>query len=117
MKSVFQGMTYLILLSAASIAGAAEIRNGTEAEIAAIKKEMETQLKDADSAKIMNLRLVKEESGSFFCGLVNSKNSYGAYAGYEPFNGLKFDRPGGKDLYFVAGIGEAAGKVCKDHGL
>ena len=41
-----------------------------------------TTLKDADSAKFRNLR--KDTFGKI-CGQVNSKNSYGAYAGFTHF--------------------------------
>lgn len=39
-------------------------------------------LKDASSAQFIELR---KDSSGMICGQVNSKNSYGAYAGYSYF--------------------------------
>lgn len=53
-----------------------------EPELETLARErLQQSLKDADSAKFRDLRKV----GDDICGLVNAKNSYGAYAGYEPF--------------------------------
>lgn len=42
-------------------------------------------LKDPDSAKISNTRVVQWRSGKVVCGEVNAKNSYGGYVGNRPF--------------------------------
>lgn len=53
-----------------------------EPELEAVMRDrLQDILKDADSAKFRDLRKV----GDGICGMVNAKNSYGAYAGYEPF--------------------------------
>ena len=46
-----------------------------------IDQHWETLLLDASSRKILNQHTEK----SLVCGLVNAKNSYGAYTGYHPF--------------------------------
>ena len=43
------------------------------------------KLKDPDSARFQNVRLVPYASGKVVCGEVNAKNSYGGYVGYTPF--------------------------------
>jgi len=42
-------------------------------------------LKDPDSAKFRNVRIVRYLEGKVVCGEVNGKNSYGGYAGFTPF--------------------------------
>jgi hypothetical protein len=52
------------------------------------RRGLASKLKDSDSAKFLDLR---KDSLGRICGQVNSKNSYGAYAGYSHFyvwNGL-----------------------------
>ena len=71
----------VVMLVATGIAQASDgVRDATAKELAAIKAGLETSLKDAGSAKLQNVRF----KGETFCGLVNAKNSYGAYAGYVP---------------------------------
>lgn len=60
----------------------------TNSEAAAIEeavRSVKKQLKDPDSAKIQNVRLVKYGASKVICGEVNGKNSFGAYTGYKPF--------------------------------
>lgn len=101
-----------LMLISATYAVSAERIPATAADLAGIKVAMEDVLKDADSAKLKNVFLTPEEKAWRICGRVNSKNSYGAYAGYSPFLGMKFPREDGKALYVVAGVGEGAGLVC-----
>lgn len=56
-------------------------RVATEAEVAAIRSAMQVKLKDADSAKFMDV-FVK---GITACGKVNAKNTFGGYDGYRRF--------------------------------
>lgn len=51
------------------------------------KKAVLEGLKDPDSAKFNNVRLVKYLEGSVVCGEINAKNSYGGYVGYRQFVG------------------------------
>jgi hypothetical protein len=50
---------------------------------------LKRSLKDVDSAKFRDVFLSKDPKGIIWvCGEVNSKNSYGAYAGFERFIGM-----------------------------
>lgn len=80
-------------------------------EVEALRSAMDGSLKDSASARFKDVKLGKD--GITVCGMVNSKNSYGAYAGFEPFAATKLSS--GK--FFVAGIGKAAGQVCRDRGM
>lgn len=82
----------------------------TPADIAAIKAAMEDRLKDADSAKIKDVRIAKDGTT---CGRVNAKNSYGAYGGFEPFIAMKLST----DSFYVLGVGEEAGTLCESKGI
>lgn len=58
----------------------------TKAQIETMRAAMETMLKDADSAKFLEVRTrSKPDGGTLVCGKVNSKNSYGAYSGFTAF--------------------------------
>ena len=58
----------------------------TESEaIEAGKLAVTSSLKDPDSAKFRNTRLVPHLQGAVVCGEVNAKNSYGGYAGFSRF--------------------------------
>lgn len=91
-----------------------QLREATPKEVAAIKADLETKLKDASSAKFQNVRV----KGDHFCGLVNSKNSYGAYAGYTPIGGMLF-KIEGKQAAAVIGLDspEATRSVCQIQGI
>ena len=60
-------------------------KNGKEKTIATAQKSLSQTLKDPDSAKFQNVRIVDYEGGKVVCGEVNGKNSYGGYVGYKPF--------------------------------
>lgn len=81
-------------LSALSISHAQEyasdtnsyyLKNGEEKTIAAAKAVVKQSLKDPDSAKFQNVRVVDYNDGKVVCGEVNAKNSYGGYVGYASF--------------------------------
>lgn len=72
-------------------------RPATEKELEEIRRELQTKLKDADSAKFNSVQVKQKKEGiSVFCGLVNSKNSYGAYAGFSAIVGYFMSTPGRK---------------------
>lgn len=62
-----------------------------EKAIEIAQKEVSQDMKDPDSTKFRFTRVVKTKENSdgtilyLVCGQVNSKNSYGAYAGYHSF--------------------------------
>jgi hypothetical protein len=58
----------------------------TKAQIAAIQSAVKARLKDGDSAKFAEIRLGKSNAGATVaCGVVNAKNGYGGYIGYQAF--------------------------------
>jgi len=59
--------------------------NGEERTIEVTKKIVASTLKDPDSAKFLNLRMVNYYGGKLVCGNINAKNSYGGYTGYTRF--------------------------------
>lgn len=76
----------VVLASTGSTAWAKEQRPATEDEIALIRAAMQTDLLDADSAKFRDVKHdVGDKGGVTFCGLVNAKNSFGAYTGFKAF--------------------------------
>lgn len=102
-----------LLLAAALWVGAvspAFAEQADETDLAGLRRAMDNHLKDAESARFKDVRI---GSDGTTCGLVNAKNSYGAYAGYEPFLALKL----GAGSFYVIGIEEASGKVCAQQGL
>ncbi len=61
--------------------------DSTEKEI---KEYVASQLKDPKSTEFRNVKLKKNSiAGSVMCGELNSKNSYGAYAGFKRFIAIK----------------------------
>ncbi|WP_341959169.1 hypothetical protein [Pseudomonas sp. RC10] len=56
----------------------ASARDFSPAQQAKLKDTVKQQLLDADSAKF---KLPPYQGGQIYCGLVNSKNTYGGYAG------------------------------------
>jgi len=55
-------------------------------EIAALKRSVSENLKDPDSAKFKD---VGYDTRGDKCGMVNAKNSFGAYTGFQRFTVLK----------------------------
>lgn len=86
-----------------------------------IAKAVKDQLKDPDSARF---RWPAVQEWGLYCGWVNAKNSYGGYAGFEPFmviggvgSGPKAD---GSFLVSAVEIGGGDGiveKMCSEHGF
>lgn len=100
-------------LAAAQISAAGVVA-ASDADLSAIAVAMDEVLKDATSARLKDVVLVSGDTpGAYMvCGKVNAKNSYGAYAGYEPFMGMRLTLPEERYSYVVLGVGEASGKVC-----
>lgn len=96
-------------LAAPSFAFAAGVV-ASNADLAAIKTSMEDRLKDSDSAKFKDVRISKDGTT---CGLVNAKNSYGAYSGFEPFLAMKLS----SGRFYIVDISKEAGQVCAGKGI
>lgn len=80
----------------------------------ALRVAMDDVLKDSQSARFRNIKQKPSEGDIWFiCGEVNSKNSYGAYAGYTPFHGITIAFKGKKTDYIIRGASEDSGYVCE----
>ncbi len=77
-------------------------RAPTNAELKAIKAKVTSNLKDPDSAKVTDIRVNKD---GYVCGMVNGKNSYGAYVGKKPFMGILATGLKKESFFYVVGIG------------
>ncbi|SFL18732.1 hypothetical protein [Methylorubrum salsuginis] len=77
-------------------------------QVAVIKKEVASKLKDYTSARFEAPFLAAQmnEAAIGVCGFVNGKNSYGAYAGNTPFSGVLGVKGEG---FFVTGFGSSDG--------
>lgn len=94
----------------------------SEKHLAAIREDMQSQLKDADSAKFKDVILKKGENSTLYaCGYVNSKNSYGAYEGFRLFfSSLALERGSKRYSAFVTTIDfkyDVAKQMCEQHGI
>ncbi|WGL54589.1 hypothetical protein [Kluyvera intermedia] len=64
---------------------------GADKAISIGQKEVSAVMKDPDSAKFRNVKFIQKDEADdgtvngYVCGEINSKNSYGAYAGFSPF--------------------------------
>lgn len=90
MKAVL--FTAAVILSfMGDMAHADAIKPATPQQVAAVRAAMQDKLKDADSAKFMDVQLTHGSNAPdgmlIVCGKVNAKNSYGAYGGYKAFFG------------------------------
>jgi hypothetical protein len=56
----------------------------TDVELKAIRKGLDDHLNDAESARLKDFQVIHTDGASgTACGLINAKNSFGAYVGYE----------------------------------
>ena len=55
-----------------------------------VQARMVNELKDPDSAKFRNVRIVTYLNGAVVCGEINAKNSYGGYVGFRRFAGSTY---------------------------
>lgn len=78
-------MKKLILLSIALIGWNSYARPLTEPEKMAVEKTIREEMKDPDAAKFYHQDYPYPENTFTYCGYVNGKNSYGAYAGKQLF--------------------------------
>ncbi len=75
-----------------------------------IRAGLHDKLKDPYSAQFKNVRFSNGSGGVWVvCGEVNSKNSYGGYAGYTKFRGIAMQEED-KVVYHIVDVGEFA---CK----
>lgn len=104
-------------------ASAATPKPATSQQLEVIRTALQDKLKDADSAKFMNVRMLPAVEGMFnVCGKINAKNSYGAYVGYRTFFGEYFDTTNeSKPFAFVMVIQDedspVADQMCEKEGF
>ena len=105
----------LLVLVAGNAMADGVVRDATPKELVAIRAGLETLLMDAASARLLRVRV----KGNEFCGLVNAKNAFGAYAGYVPISGMVMKDTTGKQLAFVLGLDapEVTRDMCEQKGL
>lgn len=82
-----------------------------------IKEVMRQALKDPDSAKLQDLTsgvfFNGKENHRYVCGLVNAKNAYGAYSGYEPFVIVLASEGGDPQQRDLLDISSYAAELCE----
>lgn len=103
-------LVYFLLPLAMGIITNSYAYEAGQRDIAELKIAMEDRLKDSESARFKKVVILDDGAT---CGQVNSKNSFGAYSGFEPFMAMKLST--GK--FYVIDVGEASRSVCKDHGV
>lgn len=98
----------------------------TKPEKAFVMAAVNRQLKDPDSSRFKWLKIAELVNNNFtdsvyYCGLVNSKNSYGGYVGYEPFLALISWKKGKLEKIYSIEFGDknfptVIKAVCADNG-
>lgn len=104
MKRIILGATLAVYALASMAAGL------TAKEIEGLRSAMDARLKDSQSARFKDVRV--GDKGTT-CGLVNAKNSYGAFAGYVPFMAVRLSTGD----FYVVDISEEAGQICQKKGI
>lgn len=91
----------------------------TASDNALIADAFERVLKDPDSARFPVIYARKGQSGTiYYCGLVNSRNSFGGYVGNQPFYGM-----GNSQFVGIQSIGSddiksaVVAEMCRRHGF
>lgn len=82
----FLGLSSVLMCLALSQAGCSkEEMAAKNLERASIER-LKNTLKDPDSAKFQNVRVIDQKGGAqVVCGEVNAKNSFGGYTGFQDF--------------------------------
>lgn len=96
-------------------------------QIQIVQAGVRSGLKDPFSAQFGPIRATKGDEAEgrllFVCGLVNAKNSFGAFTGYQLFYGTLTDLPPLTSIYSRLGQGgtdienQVAAKSCLDKGI
>lgn len=76
----------------------ASARPLTEPERLAVEKAIREEMKDPETAKFYHQDYPYPGSTHMYCGYVDGKNSYGAYAGKELFTAFIFPKTGKQEL-------------------
>jgi len=79
-----QILSLLVLVLTALFGESVIARDFSEAEKEVVENGVKDELKDPESARFKWVPVLDGEP-SFYCGMVNAKNSYGGYTGDVPF--------------------------------
>lgn len=108
-------MRYLFLVLFAVLASAvsAQARPLTDDEKVVIADAVKRRLKDPESAQF-KWPEYHEETNKNYCGLVNAKNSYGGYTGFQVFHSIPIFKDGKMVGALVVGDlnTEIDGRMC-----
>ncbi len=91
-------MKKLLFLSIALITWNSSARPLTEPEREAVEKTIREEMKDPDAAKFYHQDYPYPDSTYMYCGYVNGKNYYGAYAGKQLFAAFIFPKTDKQEL-------------------
>ncbi|WP_269564505.1 hypothetical protein [Kosakonia radicincitans] len=91
-------MKKLLFLFIALIGFNSYARPLTEPERIAVEKTIREEMKDPDAAKFYDQDYPYPDSTHMYCGYVNGKNSYGAYAGKQLFTVFIFPKTDKQEL-------------------
>lgn len=58
----------------------------SDSQLEEIRGGVAEELRDPSSVQIRDVRIAEDPDGRFYCGEVNGKNAYGAYAGFTEFS-------------------------------
>lgn len=91
----------------------------TAAEIAAVRKGLDDKLADADSAKLKDFLVIHSPSGiADACGMVNAKNRFGAYVGYQKIEMIVIPtKDGGIMASPISLDDQIASQACRSKGM
>jgi len=109
------GMLAIGLAASAAASPEPKPRPASAKEIALIRSSLDDRLKDAESARFKDVLIYLRpgpDAIHSICGQVNSKNSYGAYAGYSPFFGVLVDKKP-EPVVMIMGMDEVAQAMCE----
>ena len=77
-----------LTIAGAAVASTADAVPISDARlIAGVKHEVVKELKDPESVRLRDVRVIHDNDGSVVCGELNAENSFGAYVGFRPFYG------------------------------
>lgn len=104
---------------AAALSACLAVGHAATVNQVALRASMNTVLKDADSAKFTEIKVKQADGIWLVCGLVNAKNSFGAYAGPSSFFAIGVAADPRKPIATFVGpmIGDAADARCAQEGL
>jgi hypothetical protein len=94
----------------------------TDAELSTIRSTLDNELYDAESARLKGFQIRhyqpwEPDHAADACGMVNAKNRFGAYTGFQPYY-LVLYRKDGRDQGIILGKPDSlAKKFCDDLGM